>query len=215
MKTYSPCSPLAVSNLSSMFCRPARGRRARRGALLVETLAAVLILTFLVWATARFYIVGIAQQRLGQGYSQAQTNIRTALRSVTRTIRHGYAVVPSVSSGNLNGKTSTTSQIIVTVPQATGSPTINILFYVSNGTLYYQRSTDTSPTVMITGVQSLTLTYYKTSLASSGTGTTQTQVNSTPGSATEVQINLVANYQNVTTTVTAYTTLRNMIAGSF
>src|SRR5579871_3260255 len=129
MKTFRPCSPLAASSLhprphlltpspsqgegAKQECRPARRHRRRRGALLVEVLAAALILTFLVGATAQFFKVGNGQQRLGASYSQVETNLRTALRLMTRTIRHGYNVVSSVSSGNLNGKSSSTTQIIV------------------------------------------------------------------------------------------------------
>ena len=215
MKTFRPCSPLVASKPPSICCHPAHSRRFQRGALLIDALSAVIILTFLVGATAQCYKVGNGQQRLGASYSQVETNLRTALHLITRALRHGNSIVASVSSGNLNGKSSNTSQVIVNTPQTTGS---NILFYVNNGTFYYQRDSDTSPTAVITGVQSLTLTYYQTTISTtsgSATTITRTQVNSAPSSATEVQINLNGTYQNVNSNITAYIDLRNKSAGSF
>src|SRR5690348_17322830 len=95
MKTPIPCSPLAASDshaARSQVSYPVRSRRAQRGTSLIELLAVAIILSFLIGATAQFYNVGKAQQRLGQGYSQVQTDLRAALRVATRTIRHGYAL---------------------------------------------------------------------------------------------------------------------------
>jgi hypothetical protein len=133
---------------------------------------------------------------------------------MTRAIRHGSVVVPSVTGGNLDGKVSGPNSLIVTVPQATGSADINIYFYkTSDGTLYYWTSAESGPgTALMTGVQTLTFNYYTTTLSTSGsgsTGTTTTAITSNLGSATEVQIIVTATNGPATTTAQSYIALRN------
>jgi type II secretory pathway component PulJ len=179
---------------------------------MMEMVVSCIILSFIVAAAGALYTGGQQQQNTAKDYSQVQSDLRASMRTLTRMIRHGFNVVSSVSSGNLSGKSSDTSHLIVTIPQTTGSANINVYFYVSGGTLYYQRDSDMTGTSLMTGVQSLTFTYYQTTRTTSGanaTGATTTQVNSTPASATEVQIAMTAVNGPATTTVQSYITLRN------
>lgn len=188
-----------------------RKRNTRRGVTLVELLASTIILSFVVSGTMTLYTVGQKTQSVSRYYSQVQTDMRTGMRSATRTIRHGYNVVATSVKTNFpaGSRTSTASQIIVRVPEpsTSGSPDVEIRFYASGGTLYVQRSDAASPgTALITGVQSFTINYFITS------GGTRSTDDGTPGTATEAQLTLVDTYGSVTSTVTAYAALRNAIA---
>src|SRR5262249_26544902 len=140
----------------------------RRGWSLVEMVASALIVSFTLAAAATLYMTWQKQTLLARNYSQAQTDLRTAFHSLLRTLRHGSTVVATSSAGNLNGQTSTTSQVIVTVPQATGSSDIQVLYYQTGGVLYYQRQGDGSGTSIISGVTAFTVHYYKTVTTTSG-----------------------------------------------
>ena len=192
----------------------------RRGLSVVEAVVAAMLLSFVVAATAQLLAVGQAQQRIARNYSDAQTDLREALVRSTRAIRHGYAVKnPSADVGavaNYPNLTSTTTQLIVEVPEPTGalSERVQLRFHVTNGTFYAQRSDETAPgTELIEDVDSIVFSYWRT------TGTTRIPVNdttgaNTPSTATEVDIRLIAVRDNAETPVSTLVTLRNSIAGS-
>lgn len=191
-----------------------RASRHRRGATLTELLVSCIIFAFIVAAVGRLYSGGEKQQQMGRTYGTAQTDLRYTLRRMTRAIRHGRTVVPSVTGGNLNGKASGPNSLIVTVPQAGNSADINIYFYkTSDGTLYYWKSVESGPgTALMRGVQTLAFNYYITTRSTSGsssTGTTTTALTSNLGSATEVQIIVTATNGPTTTTAQSYIALRN------
>jgi prepilin-type N-terminal cleavage/methylation domain-containing protein len=193
--------------------------RCRRGVTLMEMVVASLILAFITVATAQLYHGVDGQHREARFYSDAQARIREALRVMLRTLRHGSAIETNGAITFYNGvnsvisPASSTSQVIVTVPQpnnTTGSD--HIRFYLSGTTLYAQRSDDTNLGVAIaTGVQTLTFNYFQTQTSS--TGTSRSAVDGAPGSGTEVQITLVLTSSDVTTTETAYVELRNKSLG--
>jgi hypothetical protein len=107
---------------------------------------------------------------------------------------------------------STTSQIIVTVPQASASGSDHIRVYLSGTTLYAQRQDDSGAgTSLATGVTGLTFTYYATTVTS--TGTSIAQVDNAPATATEVQIVVTLTSGTVTTKDTAYVSMRNKNLG--
>lgn len=183
-------------------------QRRVRGMTIIEMLAASLVVTFLVAASTTLYDVGFRQQRLAWRYSNSQTDLRAALSQMTRTLRHGYAVVPVSAAGNLVGQVSNNTQVIVRVPQPAGAAAIEVMFAVSpTGDLYYQREGDAVGTTMISGVQSIAVNYFQTVA-----GVTSA-VDLTPGTATEIQIGLTVNKDRAATSVTAYSALRNTILG--
>lgn len=190
-----------------------KGRRAAgrpfRGASLAEFLAVVLILSFVIGATGRLLTVGERQQRLGRGYSQAQSDLREALRVATRALRHGYAVVSPSTETQFPTSVSNADQVIVRVPEPGGGSQVEVRLHVLNGVLYAQRSDENSPgRALITGVRSAGFAYYVTS------GTVRASSGGNPPAATEVEIALTANRESWSTTVRTLVTMRNRIAGS-
>lgn len=181
----------------------------RRGTSLVEALAVSLILAFVMAASARLLHAGNVQQLLSRGYSQAQTDLRDALRRATRGIRHAFGVVPASSSPTFSAApNSNASQLIVRLPQP-GSAAIEARYYLSNGTFYVQRDTDAAPgTPLITGVTQLQFQYLRVS------ATTHTDVTGSPGSANEVRIRLTARRETATTPVEALVSMRNSVIGT-
>jgi len=189
-------------------------RNPRRGATLLELVLACLLFAFLVAATSKLYRIGEDQQRTARFYSDAQTNCREALRRIVRTARHGYAV-ESAATTFYGGETpsSGSSQVIFTVPQpnnTTGRD--HIRFYMRSGTLYAQRSDDSSLGLQIaTGVKAFSVSYFKT--ATTSTGATTSPVDGTPTAATEVQLALTLTSGTITITRTAYVEMRNAALG--
>lgn len=199
-------------------------RRARRGVTLFEMVLAAALLSFLIAGTSLVFNAGQKQQRLSQGYSQDQTDERTALRDMTRAIRHGYGVVNNgknmASSTNAalsflstSATLSTGSQIVVNVPQPSPAPQIELKYYLLNGTVYKQYARDTAPgTALMTGVQRLAFTYYQTQ------GTTRTDVTATnPETATDILMTLTVvrklanNQQGLPPKTSALVTMRNTV----
>lgn len=183
---------------------------------MLEVLVASLLVFGIVAAASRLYGIGVAQQSMARNYSQVQTDLRTALRRVTRTLRHGFALKnPSTQTSFPSGSlTSNSTQVIVPVQESSAVPEIRIYFDSTAGTLYAQRSDDGSITDLLDQVSSLTFNYYKTIA-----GVT-TEVASAPETATEVKITLTAWYGSfvgarATTTCTAYVALRNNIVNSW
>jgi Tfp pilus assembly protein PilW len=186
-----------------------RRRKSRRGTSLVELMAVAFILAFVAIGTMSLYRVGDQQQRTARFYSDAQSVVREAIRRMTRTVRHSRGVVVGSSVTNFSAApNSTTSQIIVATPEPGTTGTEYIRFYLSGTTLYAQRHDDTGAGLAIaTGVQSMTISYYVTSVDASGL--IRTSVNGAPATATEVQVSLVVKSGTVTTTEAAYVELRN------
>ena len=178
-----------------------------RGVSLMEMLAALLILSFIVAATATLFNTGQRQQRLGRAFSQAQTDIRVALRDAMRAIRHGTVVNPSTNFGG--NAPSNSSQVIVNVPEPTGAATsyIELRYYLSSGTLYKQRSDQNAGSAILTGVDSLTINYFKTVYSS------RTSVDANPETATEVLITVTVIRERITTRVSTLIALRPFTIG--
>src|SRR5690349_20361706 len=117
-----------------------------------------LAVSFLLAVTSTLYSVGFRQQRTGRRYSLAQTDGRAALARVTRTRRHGSKVVGTSNAGTLSGLTSSASQLIVNIPQATGNSPIDVMYAIDNaGNLYYKGQNDANGTTLTYGVQSMTV----------------------------------------------------------
>jgi type II secretory pathway component PulJ len=183
--------------------------RTRRGYSLIEAVVTLVILSFVVAATATMMEVGTRQQRLGRNYSEVQTELRDALRRVTRGLRHGYQVVASSTQANFaTAPTSGPTQVIVKLPQA-GGGIIEVRYHLSNGTLYSQREDETAPgTARLTEVDSLSLSYYQT------VGSVRSAADSSPGDATEIRFYVTATRGSATTPVEALVALRNRLAGT-
>jgi Tfp pilus assembly protein PilW len=219
----APATPCSEGAGVRGFRAPGRAGRKQRAATLPELLAAALVIAFIVGATAKLYSVGQGQQLLARSYSQAQTDLRTALRRVTRTIRHGFPLHgptnPSTKSNFPANSTSNATQIVVPVPETdTDGSHKEIRIYYSNGALYAQRSDESAPgTLLISGLQTnpvgVEFKYYLT--LPSSTGTITVDVSSNPAKATEAQISLTAVRQSATVSATAYVAIRNVLAGAF
>lgn len=183
--------------------------RSRRGASIVEMVATFLILAFVTSGTAGLYYVGTRQQRGSRFYTEAQTDLREGIRRITRTVRHGSAVLTGTTFPSAD---SNSAQVIVAVPQASPRDKIRIYRNASSGTIYAQTSGDAASasagTVMLAGPATLSITYYRTGATSTGTTTTDV-TSSGPATATEVQLTLSTTRGSVTTTSVAYVQLRN------
>ena len=186
------------------------GQRLRHrvaGVSLVEMMSALLILGIVTSAAFSLYWTGNQAHRRSRFYSQAQTDARTALREMTRVIRSSIAVVSTGTQGTLSGLASGSNQLVLRVPQSSGSP-IEVRYYVSNGVLYVQRSTDAAPgSALMRGVTGLTFGYVRT-LAG-----TRTPVDSAPATATEVDVRLHVRRASVTTGLSAYVAIRTAVSG--
>jgi Tfp pilus assembly protein PilW len=196
-----------------MACTRNHRNRRRRGVSLMELVGTFVILAFIALGTMQLYRVGDRTQRTARFYSDAQAVARKALQRMTRTVRHASIVDMASTVTNFSAAPdSTASQIIVSVPQPNATGTDHIRFYVSSGTLYAQRNDDTGAGMALaTGVQSLTINYYATTVVSSGT--TNSSVDNAPASSTEVKITLVVKSGTVTTTEVTYVSLRNRNLG--
>ena len=194
---------------ATLVRRALRGGR-RHGVSLVELVATFLILAFVTVGTLNLYNVGNRQQRNARFYSQAQTDIREGIRRILRTVRHGSAVLTGTS---FSAADSTTSQIIVAVPQA--SPGDQIRIYASSGNIYAQTAGDAAAslagTLMVAAPATLLVNYSQTTVTA--TGTTITAVDGAPASATEAQVTITATRGSVTTKSIAYVELRNRSLG--
>lgn len=179
----------------------------QRGASLVEMMSALLILAIITAASFSLYWSGNQAHRRARFYSQAQTDIRQALRQMIRVIRSANSVVSQGTMGTLAGLASGSNQVVVRLPQGAGS-FIECRYYVSNGVLYQQRSTDAAPgTALLTGVTGLTFNYVRT------LGGVRTAVDGAPSVATEVQMAINARRGSVTTGLTGYVALRTKLTG--
>ena len=174
---------------------------------MIEALGTLLILSFVTMGTMTLFRVGDKTQRDARFYADAQTNAREAIRTMLRTLRHGYAVQTADATWGGSQTSNASSQIIVTAPHS-GSGTDHIRFYLTGTTLYSQNGTATA-TATATGVQSITFDYYKYDYSA---GRSQLSSGSY-GTATEVGITLVLKSGTVTTTEAAYVELRNATMG--
>jgi len=182
--------------------------RLRAGFSLPEMLVALMMLSFIITGAATLLNVTRRQQRTLRLYSQVQTDLRAGVRRATRTLRHASEVVSPSSATNFPVKTSGSTQVIVLVPEPTGtSPSvIEVRFYLSSGVLYAQRSDVAGPGVALeSDVQSLAFNYFRTS------GAVRTAVDSTPTQATEIQMTVTGSSSTMTSSLTTLVTMRNAL----
>jgi Tfp pilus assembly protein PilW len=178
------------------------GRR-RQGAALMELVTASLLTSILALGVGMLYTVGYRTHQTAYLYSETQTYGREALRKITRAARHGYAVMASGASGTLSGQASGANQMIVRMPEPSegSADSVEARFHLSGGTLYYQRSDQSSPgTTIGSYVTALTFRYF----TSDGT-----EVAADPETATRVEIALTVTRSGISTTTRALVTLRN------
>lgn len=182
--------------------------RRHRAFSLPEMLVALTMLGFVITGAATLLNVARRQQRTLRLYSQVQTDLRAGIRRATRTLRHAAQVVSPSSSTNFPVKTSGPTQVIVQVPEPTGtSPnTVEVRLYLSGGTFYAQRSDVSGAGIALeTGVQSLTFNYFRTE------GGTRTTVDGTPTQATEIQIAITGSSGTMSSSLTALVAMRNAL----
>jgi hypothetical protein len=182
----------------------------RRGATLLELVASALLLSFVVAAASKLFQVGHASHTMVRHYSQAQSDLREALRRATWGMRHGYGVVATSTAGNFPVQASNTAQAILLLPEPTGSnpAQVQVRYHVTNGILYAQRANEAAPGMaLLPGVQNVTFAYYQTN------GATRVPVNGTPALATEVEIQATARRHRWNTKVSTLVNLRNSITG--
>jgi len=178
----------------------------RRGVSLLEMVSALAILAIVVAATVSLYVSGNMAHRRAGFYSRAQTDIRSAMRQMTRVIRGSERVVAQGTVGTLSGLATTNYQVVV---RLLGTPARECRYYVSNGVLYEQTSSENAPgRALLSGVVSLTFNYYRTAAG------TRLSANGAPATATEVEINIRARSGTVTTGLVTYVTIRSTVAGS-
>jgi hypothetical protein len=167
-----------------------------------------MMLGFVITGAATLLNVGRRQQRTLRLYSQVQTDLRASIRRATRALRHASEVVNPSTATNFPVKSSGASQVIVTVPEPSGSSpsTVQIRFYLSSGNFYAQRSDNTGPGVLLeSGVQSLTFNYFRT------VGSSRTAVDASPSQATEIQIAITGSSGNISSKLTTLVALRNVL----
>lgn len=182
--------------------------RLRAGFSLTELLAALTMLAFVITGAATLLNVGRRQLRTLRTYSQVQTDLRAGVRRASRTLRHANTVLNPSSAGNFPVKSSSASQVIVQVPEPTGSSpaTVEVRFYVSNGVFYAQRSDVSGSGVALeSGVQSVLFNYFRT------VNGTRSSVDATPNQATEIQMTTTAASGGMNTKLTTLVALRNVL----
>ena len=207
-------------NLKSEIFRDRK--QSKRGFSLVEALGSLIIMSMIVGATVKMYSTGAKNQRDDRSYTQAQTDLRTALLHITRTVRHSIGVQMSSAQTNFaSAPNSSSTQIIVAVPQPGNAGTDYVRIYrdATTGNIYAQRQDAVGAgSKILDGPSSMTINYFQTTINSTGPSTAASD--GAPDSATEVQINLGVTRGNKTTTVTygsvtsssvAYITMRNTI----
>ena len=181
---------------------------ARRGVSLAELLVSLTMMAMVIASCATLLTIGRRQQRTWQRYSQLQTDLHSALRRATRTIRHGSAVLNPSSAANFPVKTSSATQVIVVVPEPSGTTPANVevRFHVTGGVFYAQRA-DVSGNglVLMSGVQSVAFSYYRTASGS------RASVSGSPQTATEIGISLTGSSGGLNTTLTALVAMRNVL----
>ena len=171
-------------------------------------------MAFVTMATVGFFSVGTKTQRIDRFYTQAQTDLRSAMLHLTRTVRHGSGV--QMASGWSNfaaAPDSNAAQVIVAVPQsgASGTDYIRIYRNTTTGAIYAQRQDDAGVgTKLMDGPSTLTLNYFATTATSTGTSTSI--ADAAPGSATEVQVSLTTTRGGATTASTAGTVTTKTVA---
>lgn len=188
-----------------------------RGVSLLELVVTTAILSFIVAATARLYFIGQAQQAAARNYSQAQTDLRMALRQVTYAVRHGCQVVTESTGQDSLVKAFATADrqsdagtLTLRVPEPSGAtlPYVELQFYAADGVLYSRRADQSAPgNALLQGVETLAFHYFRT--VPQGLGTAAVSVDNAPATATEVQITLAVRRGTVTTQVQTYIMLRN------
>lgn len=184
---------------------PARYRRTVAGVTLLEMVSSLAILAIIIAATVSLYWTGQLAHRRAGFYSRAQTDIRNAMRQITRVTRNAQSVVAQGTVGTLTGLASNGNQLVLRL-SSQGTP-LECRYYLSNGVLYQQSSTEAAPgRPLLVGVVTVTFNYYRTVAG------TRTSVNGSPATATEVEINIRARSGSVTTGLTTYVTIRNAIA---
>lgn len=180
------------------------GRKRQQAVSLLEMVASLSILAVIVAATVSLYWSGQLAHRRARFYSQGQTDIRSAMRQMTRMIRTARQVVSQGSYGSLSGIATNQYQIVFRFG-STGSPA-ECRYYVSNGVLYQQVSTQAAPgRPLLSGVVTLTFNYYRTAAG------TRVSVNQAPATATEVEIEIRARTGSVTTGLTTYVAIRTAL----
>jgi hypothetical protein len=199
--------------------------RRRNAASLIELLAAVLILAFVMVGVAVLYQVNNRVSRRMRNYSLVQTDLRTGVRRATRTIRHGTQVVVAATTytqtvltftASASRASNTSSQVTVCVPDsavAIAPPTfVEVRLYLSNGTLYLQRANEgnagAAGIVLLSGISAFTITYWNSSVSPRAT------TNASPQLATEVELSVTAAEPGqgaVSTSADSLVSLRNYV----
>lgn len=181
---------------------------AKRGFSLPEMLAALTMLAFVLTSAATLLNVGRRQQQTLRQYSQVQTDLRAGLRRASRTLRHAQSIKNPSAAANFAVKVSDASQVIVEVPEPTGSAqtTVEVRFYLSNGVLYAQRAdVATAGVALETGVQNVEFRYFRTANGVRATS------DSAPQQATEVQLTVTAASGAISTRLSTLVSMRNVL----
>lgn len=196
--------------LAQTVNRPSGARtpkRRSRGVTLLEMISALAIMAVVTAATVSLYWTGQTAHRRARFYSRGQTNIRTAMRKMTRVTRTSECVVAQGTQGSLANIATNAYQLVLRIPQANGNA-FECRYYVSNGVLYQQTSSQSAPgTPLLAGVVSMTFGYYRTAAG------VRTSASGSPSTATEVEIAIRARTVSVTTGITTYVTIRTAAAG--
>jgi len=221
---------MAAEHLAGLTGRPGAprvriGGRARRAATLIEMLVTAAVIGFLSIATAQFYRVGYNYHRNMKSYSQTQVELRDILDMMTRTARHAYQVRRGPVQINGRDQSSSATQVVLEIPVPGASSTQRIRFFkpATTGTfpgggvanknhIYYEKDGEVGINTVATGIQSLAIGYRQTTVAGDGT-VSITNVDATPGQATELKITITAQKSAVVTTSVAYVAMRNAIGG--
>lgn len=204
-------------------------------------LAAALVIGFLAAAVGKMMTTGLSQQALAREYSKSQTDLRSVMRKITRTVRHGGSTSPSAvgaltsstnpaSSANFGSYTantnrdSDTTQIIVKVPQSSPGDQIRVYRNSTTGNIYAQTqgeaASNSAGTLLAAGPSTLTIAYYKTTITPDTTNgglASEDCASSTAAAATEAKISISLTrssaHGSATVAATAYVLLRNEVVG--
>ena len=138
--------------------------RTSAGLTLLETLVGLATAGFIISGTGILFQALLRQQELARTVVSADEELSDALRTMTRVIRHGIAVVES--SSVFGAQATGNDRLVVEVPEPRGAarPTMEIQFHIQDRTLFKRRADQVAPgTPLATGVNALRFQAYRRS----------------------------------------------------
>jgi hypothetical protein len=140
--------------------------------------------------------------------------VLAAVLLLSLTAAGAAAIISSTASNYASAPSSNERQVIVAVPQAGTSTSVDYVrvYRDNNGNIFAQRHDDSGAgTRMMDGPATMVVNYFRTATTTAGTATTTLE--GAPDTATQVQLSVTATRANVSTRSVVYVHLRNTTLG--